>query len=815
MIKEVEISKAKEHIKKLKAERTFRIKKEFESYNLLLKKFKEYRELARTKNDDKQIIRALNKKRDSIKEIILGRLDLLMEKKNSTGIRLTEEQLIEHEMLTTNTDFIFIDCGTQVELKADVLDKSINAIPEFKEAEAETDEILEMVEIEENQEISDPPQQPISIFVTNEKEEELAAYSNLINKLDEISLNDTQKAQGNSDDNLGPNAKKGKFIKRIKKNSSFRWRLQFEKNTQTEDKVFLQVAKAEEEEILDWMLKDRKDYLRGVQRKIFHKKNELSKVSNLISKSKSLLGGDSINLEDSKLQTSLASIENPIEDMIENEVKYLKEVGLLNSETEIETWKNGYYYGYEKGKCDVVVSAEEFLEDDKECIDRLPDEIIDDHQLPDAIYIEQASDSDEEFNPVKKSLSIAVDIKSTRRGTKIQEFNFQKKNHKNINKTKHKRPKFLVEFLEEPSRLIMKQAKMSRKMTVKMIASIYSAAVIKKHSMEIGDLARFTHDEFCARFGLKTVISKKLTDFLSSILKYPDTRKTVNFSRLIGISQKIGLEDFVRPRETFRILIDVMDLLQKSNLGNVVSFDESMDYEFIPAIRAVECTKEIMSKYLDPLKVQNIIVSIEKNSHPDPKKINKFGIIDQEFLQEILLNEYDVYCQAMLKNIWTIFEGFYFSTAIFKVYKHDFIMIGRFFSPGKCQTLFPAPEMDSFNKLMSHNANKQTISVKKILNLCFENGILALKDLENAMPKQVSYDVLYEEVGEQEGKIGEMLEEIKKVREKIGFSEQYCEEWFFRYKSLRENKEVPLLSLFIMWRILKAEIYRLTSIIDI
>ena len=266
---------------------------------------------------------------------------------------------------------------------------------------------------------------------------------------------------------------------------------------------------------------------------------------------------------------------------------------------------------------------------------------------------EEKDEDEDEGNHLKvKNKKSNPSADGQRRGTKIQEFNFQ---HRDVSREKNTKNtlkvKYIDQFVEESSKNIMKQATMSRKMILKTISSIYSAALLKKNGGELECLSGFAYDEFCARYGQKSVVNKKLNDLMSSVLKYPDSRKTVNFAKLIGISEKIGLENYVKPKETFNFLINLMDLIQKSNLGIIVNLDENLDYQFIPAIRAVECSKEILSPYLESGKIQNIITTIEKNSHPDPKKINKFGIIDQEFLQELLLAEYDIYNQNAINDL--------------------------------------------------------------------------------------------------------------------------------------------------------------------
>ena len=242
------------------------------------------------------------------------------------------------------------------------------------------------------------------------------------------------------------------------------------------------------------------------------------------------------------------------------------------------------------------------------------------------------------------------DQKNVRRGTKFQEFRFALKESKPSAKKK-KRPKYIDQFLSETSKSQIKETKLSRKMTLKTISSIYSSAIYKKNIIDFENLALFTYEEFCSRYVQKAVVSKKIMDFMSAILKYPDSRKTINFAKLIGISQKIGLEGYIRPKETFKFLINLMEHLQKSTIGIIMSVDDTLDYFFIPAIRAVECSKEILFPLFDSVKIQNITTLIEKNSHPDPKKINKSGIVDQEYLQELLHIEYNNLNKTIIQEI--------------------------------------------------------------------------------------------------------------------------------------------------------------------
>lgn len=753
------------------------IKKDLEKYNELLSNFNEFKQFASGFIVEPFNTRNLSKRRDSIKDLVLNKLNLVQDRKY--GSRLTEEQLIEHEMLTTNTDFIFFDKSFQTDLKKDTKNKEIQIQVEIEDKCVLTDEILDIIQ-EVEEEYSEVPEifkQP-SIMITNERQEEIA-FSNFASNLNEISI-----IEDNIELDEGFPATKP--VKR-RINSMYRWRDIDSKQTQTEEKIFLEVAKQQEEELLDWMIRDRKDFLTGIKKQIFHKKNELSRVHLLVNKSRSMLG-ESVNIDDSKCNSLLSSEDS--EDEIETEIQYLKAVGLLDRETEIESWKTGYYYGYEKGKSDAFLTEE--------------NEMVAEKSIETEIKVSEVEASKTKG---KRNSIIAENIRSPHRGTIVQEFHFQHKDLKPQSKTENYllKHKYIEEFIQEPSKSILKQAKMSRKMLVKTIGSLYLAGVLKKVASDFKDLATFTYEEFSARFG-QQIVTKKLVEFLATILKYPDSRKTITFARLIGIGKKIGLNDFVRPKEGFEFLLELIGSLQKSNLGIIFNLEEGLDYQFIPAIRAVECSKELLGKFLDAGKVSGVIFKIEQNSHPDPKKINKFGIIDQDFLIEMLLGELDLYYSVLIKSIWTVFEAFYGSRNLLKVYKQDFILMARHISPEKFNGIGSIQE--SLNKNLMIESFVETISVNKIIDYCLRMSLLMPKDLDLFIFK-FNEQELKDEVLRESEKIRNELKKIFEKRESLGFTQQYLLEWESRFERMVNENEVKDAGVFIIWSILVMEIKRL------
>ena len=140
-----EIEKLKESIKRFKAERIYRNKKELERYNKIMKKFKKFRELTITKPEDPwniQIATALQRKREHLAEVILSKLKAFARTYNYNPSRLTEEYIIESQMLTTTIESIFKEVEVQVDGEHFRKNVAINATPEMQDAEIETEQIF-------------------------------------------------------------------------------------------------------------------------------------------------------------------------------------------------------------------------------------------------------------------------------------------------------------------------------------------------------------------------------------------------------------------------------------------------------------------------------------------------------------------------------------------------------------------------------------------------------------------------------------------------------------------------------------------------
>lgn len=734
--------------------------------NEIVKQFCEYKKCNTSDSIDKTKEAGILE--DNFRQLILKKLGLIKHKSDNEGARLSEEQLIEHEMLYLNQDAIFISKEVQVYIPQSTVNKSTSMKIKTSDQGVLTDEILDFVEEQESIEAQELLKQP-SITIVNENQEEVQ-FSIFSKNLTDISVISIPPESPSS--SLSPTKAPHRRI-----NSLFKWRESNTKSTQTEEKIFKQVARQQEEEILDWMINDRKSYLSSIQKQIFQTKNELNKVNSLVHHSKSMLAESSST--GLLRQNSFLSCEEN-EDFIESEINYLVTAGLLDRDTEKESWKNGFLYGYEKAKS-IVEDEKVVVKDDDEKIEK----------------------------EVKKNNFVKSGKKNVRKNTKIQEFNFQAKERR-ISRSPTaeimNKENFIEDFLKETSKIIIKHAKMSRKMTIKTINSLLCACLARKTTLVSVDLFSFTYEEFCTRYGPQ-IVTKKLSEFFSSVLKYPDSRKTINFAKLLGISKKMGLEDYARPKETFHFIIDLMNLLQKSKLGIVFNLEENIEYEFIPVIRAVECTKETLFGYFENGKISSVISDIEANSHPDPKKINKCGLIDQDFFIEMLVREIDGYYSQALKSISMVVQSLYRSKNAIKVFRQDLLVSVKYISPDKFPLVFGT------EKLITDPIDQTTtLSTEDFISFCLSNKLLTPINLED-FTKDCS--TITERIKNEENSTKNNLTLIFENKEVLNISEKYAIEWEKRFEYVTSSNSVDEAEKAIIWKILTLEASRNTKLLNL
>lgn len=738
----MEIERLSDQVKKLKAEKVYRIKKELETYNQMLRTFKDSRETTKEegsfKKENLSQKKAMKVANETIDQIISAKMKIAENSKENKRIRPE----------AMDDEFTFVDRDCQVNIVKEVRDQMTFIGVSYRDAEAETDELVDFVRFED--------------FEMSE------------GKSSRLGL----EAGGNGE---------------WKKKAVFKFRIKMEKGSQTDDKILIELVKKEEQDIINWMIKDRKDYLRNIQREIFNQKNKLSKFKEQVAQSRINLG-DSLYL-DSPAISDASSTHSINENLIDEEIESLRKLGIINDEIHIDSWKNGYYFGFDKGRIEGFADGEkitkEVIEADKEL-----------HKSMNSPELELKIPR----KSIRKTTIAVEDIKRNKKVTKIQEFNFQRKNFRSGTTVAGHKQNILDTFLSEPLSNIIKSTKISKKLVLKTISSIYSSAISKKN-LNLMDLADFTYEEFFSKYSQKTTIGKKYLEFVAALLKYPESRKVMTFVKLFGIGKKLGLEDYARLRESFSFIVNFFEKIEKSTLGIIFDADETSDYQFIPTIRAVECSKEAIFNFVDSQKMQSIVDFINSKSFNDPKKINKSGIINQEILADYLLSEVNGYYKKYIDNIFQLFQGISVTKSVNKVHKRDVVLLIKFISPQKLENFGGNSDPLSFlNKLCKSKPDEEFEKLEVLEDFCITHGFLTVQDTKLVCNEDFTAEQARSLV-ENELKHGEdQIKALFEKYDKLKVSEEYLRHIERRLNEIVEFQGCSPNIRVLCWRLIFSEI---------
>lgn len=778
LLKVMEISNLQEGIKKLKAERIYRTKLELQRYNNMIKQFSEFRSSTLTVPEDPnniKIAKALQKKKESLTSNIISKIHLLHSNTSIMSSRLTENHLIEHAMLSIDFEEIFVDKSLQVDYSDFCVTRTMQVEVPVNSVGVDTEEFMdvmveEVVNRKKSEEVTSA--ELYSIFFTSENGEKVLLLSKHIKEPDDH-------------EEINMLKEKGEDYKSIK--TIFKSKYVLTESTQTEEKIFAEILRMDEEEFLDWIIKDRKDHLHNIQRQILNSKTELKKVNKFMSNHRNVLC-QSFNIEEG-LDISLNS-EESFNVSVDDDLEYLRNSGIIGPEVDIPSWRDGYTFGFESRKSRGLTPRHS----------RKQDESVDTSNIK----------SNDQIQLKPRHKKNPSDELKRKKSTKIQEFRFQNKDYKNIGSKHIPKPKFLENFLTESRTNQSKRALISKKMVLKTISNIYSAAIAKDCGTDLQALHIFVYEEFYSRYGQLRVVNKKITDLMSAVLVYMDERRITTFAKLFGISVKVDIPSYSRPKEAFKFFIEFNRLLETSHFG--ISVGDIKGKTFIPLIRAIECSRELLSKYFESNKVNNTLNIIEKKSIADPNKINK-KLVEQEILLEILLDIYHEYNSQIESSLSSLLDPFRFLDNPNKLHKFDFHMILRYFYPEKFTSTYTNSPLDFCEQHFNHSKNKFLISLNKILTFCLQTKILTSDEIKIKL-KDLNNDDNKLHLGGFEGEVMKYkldLDLVLRNKEKFQFDMSFITNWERKIVRLIENPERIQDSFKVLWKIMATEVKRLIS----
>ena len=241
--------------------------------------------------------------------------------------------------------------------------------------------------------------------------------------------------------------------------------------------------------------------------------------------------------------------------------------------------------------------------------------------------------------------------------------------------------KIISLVLTKKEQWIRKKAVISRKMTNKLMSTVYLSLITKPDGED--SLSEMLYDEFLGKYGIKNVADRKFTEFICSIATFEDSKRAKVFLRLIGAGSLANSSNF--SQDSVKFYLNCLNFMINSKIG-IMAYDDTQDKIMFPAGRAVECIKEKLYNF-DRNIVSMVIHKIERIKINDPKKINATGLVEGEVVLETMAEVFENMREHVLKGVELIINALKYSESKDTVEKLEALMVFRIFCPGKVEEI--------------------------------------------------------------------------------------------------------------------------------
>ena len=405
---------------------------------------------------------------------------------------------------------------------------------------------------------------------------------------------------------------------------------------------------------------------------------------------------------------------------------------LIPKGAHIPSWKAGYNVGYEKGIAVGYKDGEQFGKEEG---------VMEGYLKAIKERSEENSELEEQESQYMQAHSFieedsAVELKSVlpkignriNRITKFHEFNFHRKDP-----SAHKKSSpalgLLQNFLRKKLETIKKKSTMSRKMVNRIVANLYHSLFDTELNQT---LVEYIYDDFINKYGLKKVAEKKYLEFIASVIRHSEYRRSRMFVKFIGIAKKINLENYTKMG--FEFYLPCLQFMMNSKIGIVINYDDTEDKQMFPVSRAIECTRETLHFLYEKQQLQEIVNKIERSATEDPKKINRGGLVELEFVLEVLCEAFESHRENIENGVGVLLDAI--GNQEDSITKAELEVLIRQVSPERLMMLKEDQEDSNSSRVRSARVNsdileKQEFSLEELMNKCIYKNFLGLKDVKN------------------------------------------------------------------------------------
>ena len=483
------------------------------------------------------------------------------------------------------------------------------------------------------------------------------------------------------------------------------------------------------------------------------------------------------------------------------------ESSLIPAGCDVESWKAGFFTGFEKGKKEGFKEGE-LIGAEENRFEKVENE-NDGKEKED-----RKEETGEGNKAMLHSNSIRSELfrKKVREVTRIMQFSFSRPG---TQKKQHPVYALISKFMMMTKESIIAGCTLSRKIINKMINSTYMNCINKiRNGDPIESLTEQVYDDFYQKYGLKAVSEKRFIEFISSLFSYSNYRRVSVFIKFLGCGGKVSLKSY--SKQSFLFYLSSFSTMINLKVGVMVAFDEIADKQMFPSLRGIECVKEKLEWILGPA-INPILSVIQSQTETDSKGVNPSGLIELELVLELIIDAYEDYQQQVEAGLTAICNAFAFDRP---VNSYEFLVLLRWISPDRLDFAEEEPKGDNGKRiwiggLIKEFENKESYALHEISTKCVNFGLLRIQDIHKFCPlegvdKTIVWNIIQEDRAWVDAFLSDFGANGKKFRSlnAAGFAD-----WISEVVSHFEIKEVYYSLL--AWKVIQAELKRIKGEIGV
>lgn len=482
---------------------------------------------------------------------------------------------------------------------------------------------------------------------------------------------------------------------------------------------------------------------------------------------------------------------------------------LIPTGCDLYSWKTGFSSGFEQGKKEGFKEGEILGAEEKELESTFKDK---DEKIEEV----EEKNEDDQIRSTNRTLSRGVSLrtelfrKKVKDITKIIQFQFYRPG---TQKKQHPVYALISRFMMKTKESVLSNCSLSRKIINKLIGSTFMNCLSKIRTGDhIENLIEQVYDDFYQKYGLKAVSEKRFIEFLSSLFTYTGFRRVSMFIKFLGCGGKIQLKSY--SRLSFLYYLGALSMMINLKIGVMVAFDEIADKQLFPTQRGVECAKDKLEWFLDKDKLNLVLGLIHEKSEQDTKGVNPAGLIELEFVLELIVDHYEEYQQQVESGLIAVCTAFGFESI---VCNYEFLMIIRHVSYERLDFSEDESKSESLKKinfsgLLRYIDAKDSFTLNEVSSKCVFSNFLKIDDIYRFLPKPKDLDsnTVFEEIMLKKAQLEGIASEIGNAGAK--FKTLDSDQFIDRIRKILDqfNAKEPYYSL-LAFKLLESELKRVKA----